>query len=100
MRGFFYLPAKSLFLLFGLQEAGEFLLEAGHAAAAIEDLLLAPGPGRVRFRVNVEVQDITFLAPRGARGELAAVRHHDLDGVIAGMDILFQFLNSRRSKRR
>ena len=96
--GVFYLPAKSLFLLFGLQEAGEFLLEAGHAAAAIEDLLLASGPGRMRFGVDVEVQDVTFLAPCGARGELAAVRHHDLDGVIAGMDILFHFFDSGRSK--
>jgi len=80
------------------QEAGEFLLEAGHAAAAIEDLLLASGPGRMRFGVDVEVQDVTFLAPCGARGELAAVRHHDLNGVIAGMDILFHFFDSGRSK--
>jgi len=70
--GVFYLPAKSLFLLIGLQEAGEFLLEADNAAAAIDELLLASGPGRVRFRVDIKVQDITFLAPRGARGELAA----------------------------
>jgi len=52
----------------------------------------------MRFRIDIKVQDVTFLAPSGARGELGAVRHHDLDGVITGMEILFHFFNSGRSK--
>jgi hypothetical protein len=51
-------------------------------------MLLAAGPGRVRLRVDVEMHDIAFLAPGGAGGEFAAIRHHDLDGVVVGVNIL------------
>ena len=71
----------------------------GQAAAAVEQLLLATGPGRVRLRVDVEMHDIALLAPGGAGGEFAAVGHHDLDGVVAGMDILLHRFGSVGASR-
>src|SRR5262245_26297405 len=68
-------------------ETGELLLEAGQTAAAIEQLLLAAGPGRMRLGVDIEVQHIALFAPGGARGELGAVGHFDRDGVIVGMGV-------------
>src|SRR5712691_9595276 len=68
-------------------EASELLLEAGDPPGAIHDLLLAAGPRRVRLRVDVETQRVTLLAPGGAGGELGAVRHDDLDGVVFGMSV-------------
>src|SRR5689334_13806398 len=68
-------------------DAGELLLEPRHAAAAVEQVLLAAGPGRVRLRVDVEVQRVASLAPGGAGGEFAAVGHLHRDGVVVGMDI-------------
>ncbi len=47
-----------------LEEARELLLEPRHAAAAIEDLLGAAGPGRVRLGVDIEVQLVALLCPR------------------------------------
>ena len=78
----------ALFLFVGLQEARELLLEARHAAAAVNKLLLAASPGGVRLRIDVEMQSIAFFAPRGAGGEFTAVGHDYLDGVVAGMDAL------------
>src|SRR5689334_14522279 len=66
-------------------EAGELLLEAREPAAAVEQLLGAAGPGRVRLGIDVEVQRVALLAPGGAGGELGAVGHHDLDGVVIGV---------------
>src|SRR5712672_1229315 len=91
-RGFSFTGAAGLFLLFGLlvvglEKAGELLLEARHAAAAIDQMLLAAGPGRVRLRVDVEMHDIAILAPGRAGGEFAAVGHDDLDGVVVRVDI-------------
>src|SRR5690349_6740030 len=54
-------------------EAGELLLEARQAPAAVEQLLGAAGPGGVRLGVDVEVERIALLAPGGAGGELGAV---------------------------
>src|ERR1044071_1315021 len=68
-------------------DAGELLLEARDAAAAVEQVLLAAGPGRVRLRVDVERERVALLAPGGAGGELAAVGHLDRDGVVIGMQI-------------
>src|SRR5262249_53941360 len=63
-------------------EAGELLLEAREPAAAVDQLLGAAGPGRVRLGVDVEVQRIALLAPGRAGGELGSVGHDDLDGVV------------------
>jgi len=89
MRGFSRLYRRSLFLLVRLEKAGELFLETRHAAATVDELLLTAGPCRMRFRVNVEMQNITLFAPGGAGGEFAAVSHHHFDGVVARMDILF-----------
>src|SRR5919107_523745 len=70
-----------------LPQSAELLLEAREAAAAIEQMLLAAGPGRVRLRVDIELQLVARLAPRGAGGEFGAVGHDDLDGVIVRMDV-------------
>src|SRR6185312_1115141 len=69
----------------GLQKAGEFLLEARHSAAAIEQVLLAAGPCRMRFWVDIEMQRVARLAPGRAGAEFGAVGHDDLHGVIVGM---------------
>src|SRR5262245_10974859 len=49
--------------LFLEAEACELLLEPRQAAAAIDQLLLAAGPGRMRLRIDVEVQRVARLAP-------------------------------------
>ncbi|CDX25229.1 hypothetical protein MPLB_640044 [Mesorhizobium sp. ORS 3324] len=68
-------------------ETFETLLELRQAAAAVEQGLLAAGPGRVRGRVDVEVHRVAFLAPGRAGQVLGAIGHDDLDGVVVGMDI-------------
>ena len=68
-------------------ETGEPLLEARQPAAAVEQLLGAAGPGRVRLRIDVEMQHVAALAPGGAGLELGAVGHDDLDGVIIGVNV-------------
>jgi regulator of CtrA degradation len=78
-------------------EIGEFLLEARKPAAAVEQLLLAAGPGRMRLRVDVEPHRVALLAPGGAGGELRAVGHDDLDGMIVGVGIGFH--NGRLAAR-
>src|SRR5262249_50445293 len=65
----------------------ELLLEAREPSAAVEQLLGAAGPGRVRLRVDVKVERVPLLAPGGAGGELGSVGHHDLDGVVVGMGV-------------
>ena len=85
-----------------LEEAFEFLVEARQAAAAIQQLLLAAGPGRVRLRIDIEVQRIAGLAPGRPRGEFGAVGHEDFDGVVVGVDIGFHgliFKSWRRAGR-
>src|SRR5207248_1575320 len=61
------------------EEARKLLLEARDAAAAIHQLGVAAGPGRVRLRVDVEVQRVACLAPGGAGLVLGSVGHHDLN---------------------
>src|SRR5438876_3489047 len=70
-----------------LQKAGEFLLEPRQPAAAVDQVLLAAGPGRMRFRIDVEPHGVARLAPGAPRLEFGAVGHHHLDGVILGMNV-------------
>ena len=65
-------PAPTLFLL---EKARKLLLEARHAPAAINDLLSAADPGRVRLGVDVEVQLVALLAPGGAGLVLLSLIH-------------------------
>src|ERR1700676_2305893 len=71
------------------EEARELLVEARQAAAAVEQVLLAAGPGRVRFWVDIQMQRIARLAPGGPGGELGAVGHDHFDGVVVGMGVGF-----------
>ena len=50
-------------------------------------LLVAAGPGRVRGRIDVELQRVAFLAPGGAGLEDGAVGHLHLDHVVIGVGI-------------
>src|ERR1700688_3249076 len=81
----------------GLEEARELLVEARQAAAAVEQMLLAAGPGRVRFRVDIEMQRIARLAPGGPGGELGAVGHDHFDGVVVGMAVGFHGVGTASS---
>src|SRR3984893_1029929 len=65
-----------------LEEARELLLEPRNAAAAIEHLLGAAGPGRVRLGVDIEVQLVARFAPGGARLVFGAIGHHDRNHMI------------------
>src|ERR1700688_3719287 len=71
------------------KEARELLVEARQATAAVEQVLLAAGPGGVRFRIDVEMEPIARLAPGGPGGELGAVGHDHFDGVVVGMSVGF-----------
>src|SRR5262245_60868406 len=73
--------------LFLLEEARELLLETRQPAAAVEQLLLAAGPGRVRLRVDVEMQRVARFAPGGTGRVLGPIGHDDLDGVVFGVNI-------------
>ena len=87
--------------LFLQAEACELLLEARQPAAAVEQLLLAAGPGRVRLRVDVQVHGVAFLAPGAAGGEFGAVGHDDLDGMVVRVGFGFHgLLVLRRAQAR
>ena len=65
-----FIPAKKQRLwrkrqtsLLAESHAAEARVEARQAPAAVEQLLLAAGPGRVRPRVDVEIERVAFLAP-------------------------------------
>src|SRR5262249_48958835 len=75
--------------LFLEPDAGKLLLEPREPPAAVHQLLLTASPGRMRLRVDVEVQGVAFLAPGAAGGEFAAVGHHHLDGVIVRVQVGF-----------
>src|SRR5580698_7060946 len=72
-----------------LEEAREFLLEPRHAAAAIEHLLGAAGPGRMRLGVDIEVQLVARLAPGRARLVLGAIGHYDCNHMIFRVNLGF-----------
>src|SRR5579871_4277487 len=44
-----------------LHQPRKLLLEARHATATVDELLLAAGPGRVRLRVDIKVQGVALL---------------------------------------
>src|SRR5215472_15609619 len=73
--------------LFLEPDPGKLLLEPREPPAAVHQLLLTASPGRMRLRVDVEVQGVAFLAPGAAGGEFGAVGHHHLDGVIVRVQV-------------
>src|SRR5262245_27541320 len=73
----------------GFEEAGKLLLKARQPSAAVDQVLLAAGPGGMRLRIEVDVQGNDCLAPGRASLKLGAVSHHDLDGVIIGVNVGF-----------
>src|SRR3954452_10989652 len=75
------------------EKAGKLLLDPQPAAAAIEHLLGAAGPGRVRLGVDVEVQLVAFLAPGGAGLVLGTVGHHDRNVMIIRVNFGFHDLS-------
>src|SRR6516225_6680532 len=75
--------------LFLEPDTRELLLEPREPPAAIHQLLLTAGPGRMRLRVDVEVHGVAFLAPGAPGGEFGAVGHHHLDGVIVRVQVGF-----------
>src|SRR5260221_5848065 len=76
-----------------LHESGELLVEAGEPAAAVQQLLLAGGPGRVGAGVDVESDLLARRAIGGARLVSGAVVQLNFDKVIIGMDALFHDAN-------
>src|SRR5207247_11474709 len=72
-----------------LEEARKLLLEARHTAAAVQHLLGAAGPGRVRLGVDVEVQLVAFLAPGGTGQVLGTVGHNDRNRMIIRVNFGF-----------
>src|SRR3569832_2900006 len=76
-------------LLAAAQHAFELLVEARQAAAAVHQLLLTAGPGRVGGRVDVQRELLAGVAPgRAGLVGLANVQA-DLDKVVVGVDALF-----------
>ena len=75
-----------------LQKARELFLEARQSAAAVDQVLLAAGPGRMRLRIDIEMQRIAGLAPGRAGGEFGAVGHDHLDQVVIGVGVGFHVL--------
>jgi hypothetical protein len=72
-----------------LQETFELFLEAGKTAAAVDEMLLAASPGRMRLRVDIEMQRVARLAPGRPGCELRAVGHDHFDDVVVGMSVGF-----------
>ncbi len=91
------MPRRELVLL---QKSGELLLEPRQSAAAVDQLLLPASPGRMRFRIDVEVQRVAGLAPGGPGGELRAVGHHHFHAVIVGVGVGFHGSIVPRGHRR
>src|SRR3954467_9211183 len=79
-------PEKGSLLL---QESRKLLLEPRDAAAAVQQLLGAANPGRVRLGVDVEVQLVALLAPGRARLILGAIGHHDGNRMIIRVNFGF-----------
>src|ERR1700720_670710 len=65
------------------------LVEAGQLSTAIDQPLLSAGPGRMRFRVDVQPQCVPRLSVGRARLVRAAVRHHDGYLMIFRVDSFF-----------
>src|SRR5690349_15438087 len=79
-------------------EALEAAVEAGKLTAGVQQALLAAGPGRVRFRVDLQPQRVPRLAVGRAGLIAAAIGHHDRDLVIIGVNAFLHRTNPRISR--
>ena len=70
-----------------LQEAFELLLEARQTATAVGELVAA-GPGWVARWVDIERERVALFPVCGIGHELRAIRHHDFDLMIVGMNVV------------
>ena len=77
-------------------------LKRRDAAAAVEQLARAAGPGRVGLGVDVELQRVARFAVGRAGLVLGAVRHHHGDHVVVGVDVFLhrRCLEIKRAPRR
>src|SRR5581483_4737129 len=71
---------------FVLDQTAELAGEAREPSAAVDELLLTAGPGRVRLRVDLELHRVARLAPGRARRVFGAIRHDDFDRMIVGVN--------------
>src|ERR1700733_5238811 len=67
-------------------EAAETLVELRKTTAAVHELLVAAGPGRMRLGIDFQVHDSAFSTPGGAGFVFRAIGHDDLDDVVVGMN--------------
>src|SRR5690348_12712718 len=90
-------PSRGRGLLFNAQ-ALEALVESGELAARIEQLLLAASPGRMRARIDFEMERVARFAV-GRPGLVGrAVGHDDRDLVIIRVDSVFHGYRSREAR--
>ena len=87
----------------GLDVTGKALVEARQAAATVDQLLLAAGPGRMGGGIDVEGEFVALRTPgrTGLLGRAVIERH--FDKVVAGVNTLFHgrdLLQKTRWKRR
>src|SRR2546421_1229429 len=71
-----------------LKHALELLLEARQAPAAIDEVAVAAGPGRVGHGVDVEGELVALLAVGRVGLELGAVGQDYLDTVVVRMEVV------------
>jgi hypothetical protein len=74
-------------------EASKFVLETGHAAATVDKMLIATGPGWMGHWINFQTHFVTFCAPRRISDIFGAISHDDFDLVIVWVNIFFQRSN-------
>src|SRR5215831_17588539 len=58
------------------------------SSAAVDEMAIAAGPGRMRLGIDVEGEGVPLLAIGGVGLKLSAVRHHHLDAVIVWVEVL------------
>ena len=76
-------------------EIFKLLVEAGNAAAAIEQLLGSTCPCGMGGRINIKLHFVAFFAPSRTGCELRTIGHDDGDCVVVRMDIGFHNRSSQ-----
>jgi len=80
--------APGLNLTLAGADRSKLTVELGNLTAGVDHTLHA-GPGRVRFRVDIETQCLAGLAHAGHGFEFRTIGHDDVDLVIVRMNIRF-----------